>query len=438
MSDGSPITFNKWRTGDAILVAQYFPPFNVIASHRALRIARVLLDNFENVHVLTLPTISLSEQYVDNEFGKEELSNPRLRIQCVSQLLDGYGIATKSKLVHRLFGALLTRVLCSPGSDWALSVSRILKRIDNIEPIRLIVSTGGPFVPFWPVTSFGIKAEVPCILDYRDLWSQNPRAPYFPLFRYLVQRTIERWVNSHCSVITTVSDGCRRSILAEQPQLTVRTLLNTPDESYSTWFHKQPTAAVAHNFDASYLNIVLTGTVYPECTCKLLVNALKLLPETLRTRVRLNYFGASAKLIEVDFNEAALNENFLNYGYVIKREAVAAVKCADILLSLVFDKGDSKDSNAVLGLMTTKVFDYFLSGKPIINIGPPSTDLCLLAEECGYSEFHNFSFKQTNQLAEFLATALYDLDEFRQRVSLAKLPDFANTFTHILKDVLVT
>jgi hypothetical protein len=382
-----------------------------------------------------LPTKDFAEQYIDNDFGKEELSNARLRILYVSQLLNGYGIGSKSKLVHRFLGALLTRVLCSPGLDWALPVSRILKRIGNKENIRLIVSTGGPFIPFWPVIRFGIKAEVPCILDYRDLWSKNPRAPYYLLFRHLVRHTLERWVNSHSSVITTVSNGCRKSILAEQPLLKVRTLLNTPDELYSAWFYKQP--KLDHDFDTSYLNIVLTGSVYAECTGKILVDALKSLPPTLRTRVRLNYFGASAKLIDFDFYEASLNENFIDYGYVNKSSAVAAVKSADILLSLVFDKEASQDSSAVLGLMTTKVFDYFLSGKPIINIGPPSADLCLFAEECGYSEFHNFNFNQTTQLAEFLATALSDLDKFRQRVSLAKLPDFSNTFTHILKDVLL-
>jgi hypothetical protein len=424
-------------TCDAILVAQYFPPFNTIASQRALRMARVLLDNFKCVYVVTLPTVDLSEKYIDRNFGKEELSNPRLRIISIPQLLDGYGIAAKPKLTHRIIGAILTRVFCSHGSDWALALSLILKRISGGDSLRLIVSTGGPFVPFWSVTNFAIKANIPCILDYRDLWSQNPRAPYLWIFRYIIKITIERWVNSRCNVITTVSEGCRLSLQAERPNLKIRTLLNTPDESYRIWFEKQPIELLSKSFDPCCLNIVLTGTVYDECTCKVLVKAMALLPTDKRKRVRLNYFGASANIIKSDFINAAMNDNFLDFGYVKKSEAVSAVKGADVLLSLVFDKGENQDSSAVLGLMTTKVFDYFLSGKPILNIGPESADVCRLAQECGYSEFHNFNFNQTRQLADFMEAALGDLDIFRQRFASARLPDFAKTFNNILNNVFV-
>jgi hypothetical protein len=214
--------------------------------------------------------------------------------------------------------------------------------------------------------------------------------------------------------------------------------MNTPDELYTRWFQQQDTLAVDKSFDPLCLNIVLTGTIYMECTCKILIIALKLMPPVLRSRVRIHYFGASAKLIEGDFNDAGLREYFLDYGYVSKSVAIAAVKSADVLLSLVYDKENSRDSSAVLGLMTTKVFDYLLSGKPIINIGPLLSDVCILARESDYSEFHNFDLNQTNELSQFMATALCDLDKFRQRVSFAKLPDFSINFTQIIKDVLVT
>lgn len=436
MIKNSEFNLVKKIDGNAILVAQYFPPLNVIASNRALRMARVLLECFEFVYVITLPTDKLTENYIDEEFGKDVLCNPRLRIIYIAQILDGYGIATLPKYTHRFVGALLNRVLCSPGIDWVQSVAKVLLHVGDANPISIVVSTGGPFIPFLAVTKFCSDRNIPCILDYRDLWSQNPRAPYAQIFRYFVQRKIEYKVNSCASVITTVSDGCSNSILLGQPELNVRTLLNTPDEYYLIWFNQQSVESIKSKFKPSYLNIVLTGTVYQECTCKILLNAMKMLPLELSERIKFSYFGSSSNLIEIEFNEAGFHNNFTNFGYVNKSEAITAVRSADILLSLVYDKEINLETNSVLGIMTTKVFDYFLSGKPIINIGPSNADICILASNCGYTEFHNFDYTEINQLAVYLSSILRNLNVLRESISVAKLPDFANLFKEIITDVI--
>ena len=114
-------------------------------------------------------------------------------------------------------------------------------------------------------------------------------------------------------------------------------------------------------------------------------------------------------------------------------EAISFVKRADLLLSLVSDRPSSKQA-PFYGPMTTKVFDYFLSGKPIVNIGPPGAELNLFAKRIGYTEFYSFEYRQDYELAEFILKVLRDLANFRKRTVCVEMPEFSNSFELILSE----
>jgi len=420
--------------GDAVLVSQYFPPFNSVASQRAMRMAATLLNKFETVYVVTLPTDDLPVEFLDPEFGKELINDPRLQLVTAVPIFTGYGFVKKTKFFHRLIGVLLTRLLCSSGIDWLPSLRGALLNIITKANVKLIITTGGPFVPFYTVTMLAGKNKIPSIVDYRDLWSQNPRAPYPGFARYLIRHTLEKYVNKRADLITTVSEGCAKSILDIQSAARVEILLNLPDKSYKEKFSKPPLCSMSTEFDKKRLNIVLAGSVYQECTCRLLVQAIKLLPKEWRDQVILHYYGSTSNIVENDFRIQGMSDNLIDHGFVNKMESINAVKRADLLVSLVFDRSNSNRSS-VNGLMTTKVFDYFLSGKPIINIGPPGADLNLFAQRVGYTEFHSFESIAVDELSEFLLNALRDLTNFRKRNVHVEMPDFSESFESILRNV---
>lgn len=426
------MTVENVRIGTAILVSQYFPPFNIIASQRAMRMAATLLNNFECVYVVTLPTIDLPDGLLDLDFGKELLTDPRLKLVTVLPILTGYGDVKEKKLCHRLIGGFLTRLLCGPGVDWMPPLKKALLNIINQNNIKLIISTGQPFVTFYTVTKLAARNCIPCIIDYRDLWSQNPQFPYPGFARSLVRHTIEKQINKLATVVTTVSDGCAKSILDVQPLAKVEVLLNLPDKSYREKFKNSENCSICSEFDQNKLNVVLAGSVYEDCTCRLLVQALKAMPKEWRDRVIVHYYGLTGEIVVNDFRTQCLLNNLIDHGYVNKSEAIQVVKKADLLLSLVFDRPLYKQ-NPVNGIMTTKVFDYFLSGKPIINIGPQGADLNLFAERLGYTEFHSFESSQVYELAEFLINALQNLANFRKRRSCIDMPDFSQIFSLIIQ-----
>ena len=422
------------RIGSAVLVSQYFPPLNIIASQRAMRMANTLLNKFEIVYVVTLPTHNIPDDLLDLDYGKEFLNNERLKIINASPVLTGYGYVKKRNVFHRFIGAFVTRVLCSSGIDWIPSLKKALSRVIDNADVKLIVSSGGPFIPFCTVAKLADKKNIPCIIDYRDLWSQNPIASYPKIARIFVGKTFEQYVNKLATVITTVSEGCAKAILEAHPAARVKILPNYPDNSYKKLFSNLSLCSESNEFNQKTLNIVLTGTIYKECTCRLLVDALKLMPEKWRDHVIVHYYGSTSDIIEHDFRVQGMLDNLMDHGFVNKYKAIQAVKKADLLLSLVYD-GPANKQNPVNGLMTTKVFDYFLSGNPILNIGPLTGDLNLLAEKNGYKEFYSFESCQAPEMAEFLLNALQNLSDFRKREIQVKLPDFSECFESIIDNV---
>lgn len=422
------------QKGAAILVSQYFPPFNSVASQRAMRMAVTLLHKFDIVYVVTLPTHELPDEFLDLEFGKELVNDPRLQMVTVSPILTGYGFTNKTKFSHRFIGALLTRTLCSSGIDWISSLKDALLYIIAKADVKLVVTTGGPFVPFYIVTKLARKNNIPSIIDYRDLWSQNPRAPYPRLARFLVRHTLEKYVNKRATMITTVSEGCAKSIFEVQSMARVEILPNYPDKSYKENYSNPTLYPVSSEFNQNVLNIVLAGSVYRECTCRVLVQAIQLMPKEWRGQIKLHYYGSTSKIVKHDFQNQGMLDNLIDHGFVNKSEAINAVKKADLLLSLVFGRSKTKQA-PVYGTMTTKVFDYFLSGKPIINIGPPGGDLNLFAKRIGYIEYHSFESIEIDRLAEFLLNALHDLTNFRKRNVRVEMPDFSESFEAILRNV---
>jgi len=159
------------------------------------------------------------------------------------------------------------------------------------------------------------------------------------------------------------------------------------------------------------------------------------MPKELHDKVIVHYYGSTSNIVVNDFRKQGMLNYLIDHGFVNKLEAIQAVKKADLLLSLVFDKPLDKQ-NPVNGIMTTKVFDYFLSGKPIINIGPPMADLNLFAEKIGYTEFHSFQYFQVLELVEYLSAALNDLTNFRKRNISVEIPDFSDIFGLMLSDIL--
>ncbi len=419
----------------AILVAFNFPPINLVASQRALRMARVLLGRYSKVYILRLNPVGLEESFLDYEYGKDILDHPNLECLDVDLMFNQRGLNKKKFLFHRLIGGLITRIFCGPGLDWIPSLRLALNKIPESVPIKVVIATGPPFITFKPILSWALNRSAPVILDYRDLWSKNPIARYTKISRFFVNRFIERQVNRSAALLTTVSNGCRDRILGDNVNLKVRILMNVPDSDYRNYFSviSEEYFSKALTEKNEVIRIVFSGQVYSHCTFAPILAAIVRLPMELRKLINIHYYGSCSKMVIKEFNAYKLSECLFDHGMVSKENSIKGILSADILLSLVHTESVSEDSS-VTGLMTTKIFDYFLSGKPVLSIGPPDTDINRFAINIGYHRigFHSFIAKDTTAITDFLLSVLISKPNQSVTQPLIEMPDFSSHFHQIL------
>ena len=423
----------KPSPGSALLVAHYFPPINVIAAQRTLRIARVLLKRYDTVYVLRLGPEGLNPSVLDFDYGRDVLDHPRLTVLDGRPLLDKRGYSASPSIIHRVVGAVLTRLFCDPGVDWLPAVSRCLSRLPEAANISMVVASGPPFIPLAAVVRWAYRRSIPVVLDYRDLWTKNPVASYPNVARFLVNRLFERRMNRTVSLLTTVSQGCRDMLLRDTPDALIQVLLNVPDATYREYFGlvAKKYCEQASPGKRQHFRIVFTGQVYATCTFAPLLKAMLSLPTDIRERFEVHYYGRCSAMVSREFQQYDLGSYLSDFGMVSKEDSIKAVLGADLLLSLVHTENKSS-SPSVSGMMTTKVYDYLLSGNPILSIGPADAEINSFAKSIGYSFFHSFAANETLAMAGFLNQVVTDVTSSGQDLATLAMPDFSSDFEHIL------
>jgi hypothetical protein len=422
-----------------VLVAQQFLPLNVVASQRALRMARTLLDRFERVYVFYRDTSTMAPEFLDRNYGRDVLEDPRLVAVAVQPMLKRYGYGVVNSSLQKLVGGVLTRMLCGPGADWTRPLRQAFARIPDAEPVRVVLATGPPFITFIASSRFAAARGAPAILDYRDLWTRNPHAPYPAVARALVFRWLERPANRNAALITTVSDGCQASLASNGTAVPVRVLYNSPDQTYldhyrnvvTQWQHRRVSLSDRVRRRA---RVVFAGQVYGNCTFVPFLKAIADMPRTLADQIEFHYYGDASLVARGEFEQHGCSRMLTDHGKVSKDDSLHAMLDADLLLSLIHTDRVSSDP-AVTGHMSTKIYDYFLSGNPILNIGPVNADVNRLAAGIGHPGFHSVPAEDTREIARVLEDAVNGRLAHSEPLSV-QLPLFEAAFSRVLDEAL--
>ncbi|HQT24834.1 hypothetical protein [Daejeonella sp.] len=411
-----------------IFIAYYFPPYNVIASQRAAKIAIELTKINKHVIVLTVDTNQLPEKKIDLNFYQHLLANPNIEIINIPIAKFGYEDPEKATLFQKVISAFLTRIFCSNGIFWYFPLKRTLNALLAKNTKAQLFVSGSPFLCFYLAYKFFKKKNIQYILDYRDLWSDNPRTPYFKIARFWIKRTLEKKAASNAKGILTVSDGCRHSIktIPDVKQSCIYVIRNLPDRSYKEDFYKYYLPIEGSSVER---NIVFIGTIYSTCTFWPVLNALKDLDANLLRTIKVHYYGSSSKSINEEFGKYGLSSMLVDHGYVSKLISFQALQSAGLLISLV-DDGKLPYDDAVAGIMTTKIFDYLLSGKPILNIGPVNCDVVKFASQINYANFYTFAALETNEIRQFIKD-LFLLNQNQVIDNEVVIPNFEEEFTKV-------
>ncbi len=230
-----------------------------------------------------------------------------------------------------------------------------------------IISSYSP--PAVHVVASKLKRKFPnvkWIADFRDLWAYNHLQSARGLLG-LYEKYKERSTIKNSDIILTVSTPLSEVMQKKYPGIPVNTIENGFDEDeFPNWVQK---VSEFRNRNSDQLIITYTGTIYEGKrdptplfqACNELIEIGLLNKE----KIKINFYGNNVETLTKIINKNNLNKHsIINLkGFVSRNDSLKAQFESSLLLFLEWN-----DSTAS-GVLTGKLFEYLVSGVPIIAVG---------------------------------------------------------------------
>jgi len=366
-----------------LIVAFWFPPSNFIGAIRVGKLARHLDGRGYDVRVLTtdiaedrsVPLEIPRERVICAEYRQaRDRLGPWVRrfrrcgVRGSTGNQDGAAVAAGGRAAQEQDGParwslweLLRnqyyglRHIPDRRRNWVnTAVPAGMRLIGEWKP-DLMFASAPPFTGLIVASRLSRAGKIPWIADFRDLWVDNP---YYsePGWRRPIDTLLEWQTVRDAAALVTVSP-----IWAEQ----LRRRHGKPTEVvYNGYAAEDFPSAPPRDERGGALTIRHTGTIYRGFRDPSAVfAAIALLPEFLRDRVRVEFFGDAGDDVVAMAAKHRVGDRVAVRPRVPYRHALELQMQADVLLLLQWvDKRDE-------GNLPGKLFEYLYARRPILFIG---------------------------------------------------------------------
>ncbi len=235
------------------------------------------------------------------------------------------------------------------------------------KPYDAIVSSFSP--PAVHIVATRLKARHPEIIwlaDFRDLWAHNHITSARGILRRIESTLEARSLRNRADALITVSEPLAESLRQRYPRQPVWVVENgfDPDE-FPGWRERLRPAPSA----SGMLRICYAGTLYPGRRDPTpLLQAVNRLIDTgvlSRDRVAIDFYGQNEKELTAILHRCNGNRHGVvhAHGFVCRQDSLAAQAQSSLLLLL------ESNEPAARGVLTGKLFEYLVSGIPIVAVG---------------------------------------------------------------------
>lgn len=385
-----------------VFLVHYFPPLNSTGARRVLAFSKYLHRLGHRVTVLstvkTKKDGALSEsvpeecELIELAFFKKKTSIPRSKNEDAPKKRTLLGrLLTRFKrfmmtywgqiLDHRLFFALN---LLNPFLD--------VRAKNALEQADVIISSCPP----WPLHLAGVIAKKRFkkrwIADYRDQFSGNH---FFPgnFFTRFLEHRLEKWMLKFADGVLAISEPMQEYYQAFHSN--VFCISN----GYDAELFRQAEMALKENeVKASGKVIRYMGTLSAERVPSVFLEALRALDTAFREKLTVEFYGErniAEVLIKRDFPDLIHLISFK--GIVPYREAIRLMLEADALLFQETSPQKVANTHSARGTLTTKLFEYLASKKPIIAEVSPTSLMAELIFESGLCLVSTLDMKEMKE-----------------------------------------
>jgi len=211
----------------------------------------------------------------------------------------------------------------------------------------------------------------PLVVEFRDLWTQNPWKMYPNKLRRRIEERLERGILSYADKVIFVSEHAQTKMLNEYGDI-----LSSKTVIISNGFDPDDFADLKSRKNTKF-TITSVGTFYSRRRPGYFLEAIsELLAADLikPANIKLVFVGLSKELLMAEIAKRNLDVISEIIGYVPHRDAIQFMMDADVLLLV---PGPGK------GFIPGKLYEYLGSGTPILALTDEDTESAQLVKETG-------------------------------------------------------
>ncbi len=259
------------------------------------------------------------------------------------------------------------------------SVAYLEKYIRENE-IDTIVTSGPPHSLHLIGLELKQKLNLKWLADFRDPWTTIGYHKSLRLSNYAVKKhkNLERQVLNSADTIIVTS----KTTKTEFQVLTTR-----PIEVITNGFDVEKVEKQTLDTQFSLAHI---GSFLSERNPKILWESLKELLQEIpdfKSYLEIKLIGAVSQEVLETMSEFGLNAYINNLGYVSHAEAVAHQRKSQVLLLIEINSEETKS------ILPGKLFEYMISERPIVAIGPKDSDFAEIITNTNTGVFFEYSEK---------------------------------------------
>lgn len=260
---------------------------------------------------------------------------------------------------------------------WVKPAVKRIKKILNQHQIEVIITTGPPHSVH--LIGLELKKQLPIfwLADFRDPWTTIGYHKDLLLspFAEKKHKALEKKVLNAADKIIVTSNSTKVEF-----QKTASTPISVITNGYDDEFIDEII------LDKKF-TLVHVGSLLSERNP---LNLWKALYELKKENIsfsqdfELHFYGKVSEEVLLSITQAGLKDYVRIFGYVSHNEAVKAQRQAQVLLLIEIDKEDTKV------IIPGKIFEYLISTRPIIALGPKEADFKTILEKTNTGYFFQY------------------------------------------------
>jgi glycosyltransferase involved in cell wall biosynthesis len=274
-----------------------------------------------------------------------------------------------------------------PRRGWNKYALKKALELIHKQQIEVVITSGPPHSTHLIGKKIKDKTDIRWIADFRDPWTDiyYYKDLYHSCLAAKIDQYLEKKVLTSTDKIITVSEEVGKLLLKKIPVASDKIVV-IPNGYDETDFEN---VEVVKN---EIFTVTYTGTISMSYRIDQFIEAISLLPDSVKGQIRIRFVGNVPEEILNLFRLKNLDSLVEVLGYIPHSQAICQMMSASLLLLAIPDSPDNK------GIVTGKFFEYLAAKRPILAIGPLGGDVDIMVQKCRAGKLFSYDEKEEMKL----------------------------------------